>query len=159
MGEEGAAHPEARADGGGKGPGATWDTPSGSPLPSPTGERGRASGRSLPSSPASLGAGAAAQVSPGPGLRAGVARPPARAPSSGAHVGPGAFVPAEGGRRARVPAPPRAAGTLRARPAAARGPGPRAASPRVALLRAPGLGTGRPGGSRLPRDSSGAREP
>lgn len=48
-GEEGAAHPKACA-GGGKDPWATRDTSSGGPLPSPTGERGRAAGR-IPSSP------------------------------------------------------------------------------------------------------------
>lgn len=53
VGEEGAAHPEARV-GGGKDLVATGDTPSGGPFPSPTGERGPATGRSALSPPATL---------------------------------------------------------------------------------------------------------
>ncbi|XP_032475954.1 CTP synthase 2 isoform X4 [Phocoena sinus] len=52
-------HPEARA-GGGRDTGATRDAAGGGPLPSPTGERGRASGRSSPAPTTTLRSTAAA---------------------------------------------------------------------------------------------------
>ncbi|XP_067578314.1 CTP synthase 2 isoform X5 [Pseudorca crassidens] len=54
-------HPEARA-GGGRDTGATRDASGGGPLPSPTGERGRASGRSSPAPTTTLRATAAAKA-------------------------------------------------------------------------------------------------
>ncbi|XP_060148875.1 CTP synthase 2 isoform X3 [Globicephala melas] len=54
-------YPEARA-GGGRDTGATRDASGGGPLPSPTGERGRASGRSSPAPTTTLRATAAAKA-------------------------------------------------------------------------------------------------
>lgn len=95
VGEEGAMHPEARA-GGGRDTGATRDASGGGPLPSPTGERGRASGRSSPAPTTTLRATAAAkaQVTPRQGLSAGAALQSA-APARRAH-GTGSLCPLRG---------------------------------------------------------------
>lgn len=95
VGEEGAMHPEARA-GGGRDTGSTRDASGGGPLPSPTGERGRASGRSSPAPTTTLRATAAAkaQVTPRQGLSAGAALQPA-APARRAH-GTGSLCPLRG---------------------------------------------------------------
>lgn len=164
MGEEGAAHPEARA-GSGKDPVATRDTPSGGPFPSPTGERGPAAGRSAPSLLATLPAPPPPpQVTPLPDLprtpRASELPAPARtwgrAPLSARRWRPRRV------ERGRQPgASPHPAHADRRRTADGLGPGPGPPCPRpvpsepaVRRPRDPASRASRPLGALLPARAS-----